>query len=103
MKVNYYPGCSLEGTARDYDQSVKAVCDLLGIELNELEDWNCCGATAVHSLDHRAGINLPARNIAIAENTGMDVVVPCPLCYNRLKTAEKELIGERKDNYEVSR
>lgn len=88
-KVSYYPGCSLEGTARDYSESIHAVCRELGINLDELEDWNCCGATAAHSIDHEASIDLAGRNLTIAERAGHDLVVPCPLCFNRLKTAEK--------------
>ncbi|OEU52508.1 MAG: disulfide reductase [Desulfobacterales bacterium C00003106] len=88
-KVSYYPGCSLEGTARDYSESIHAVCRELGIDLEELEDWNCCGATAAHSIDHEASIELAGRNLTIAASKGQDLVVPCPLCFNRLKTAEK--------------
>lgn len=89
-KVSYYPGCSLEGTARDYSESIHAVCEKLGIDLEELADWNCCGATAAHSIDQEASIALPGRNLTIAEKMGYDLLVPCPLCFNRLKTAEKE-------------
>lgn len=88
-KVSYYPGCSLEVTARDYSESIHAVCTELGIDLDELKDWNCCGATAAHSIDHEAAIDLAGRNLTIAERAGHDLVVPCPLCFNRLKTAEK--------------
>ncbi|MGA9754613.1 MAG: CoB--CoM heterodisulfide reductase iron-sulfur subunit B family protein [Desulfobaccales bacterium] len=90
MKVSYYPGCSLEGTAADYAASIAAVTPLLGLELAELEDWNCCGASAAHSLNHQLSFELPARNLALARQAGMDVVVPCALCFNRLKAAEKE-------------
>jgi heterodisulfide reductase subunit B len=102
MKVSYYPGCSLKGTARDYAASLEAVCSSLEIELIELEDWNCCGATAAHSLNHKTAINLAGRNLELAEKAGYDMLVPCPLCYNRLKTAEKELQSERKTHYDVS-
>lgn len=102
MKVSYYPGCSLKGTARDYEDSLKSVCALLGIELEEMEDWNCCGATAAHSLDQRVSVNLPARNLEMAEAAGGDLLVPCPLCFNRLKTAEHELLGERAKDYDVA-
>ena len=102
MKVAYYPGCSLRGTARDYEQSIKAVCEMLSIELSEIEDWNCCGATAAHSLNRKVSIELPARNIAIAQKSYSEMVVPCPLCFNRLKTAQKELQSERKEKYEIS-
>ena len=51
MKVTYYPGCSLEGTARDYAESILGICASLEIQLEEIPDWNCCGATAAHSLN----------------------------------------------------
>jgi heterodisulfide reductase subunit B2 len=90
MKVSYYPGCSLEATARDYRESLSYVCRQLGIELQELPDWSCCGATAAHSLDRFLSLALPARNLALAEQVGLDMVVPCPMCFNRLKTAAHE-------------
>jgi heterodisulfide reductase subunit B len=99
MKVSYYPGCSLEASARDYEESIKGVSKALGIELVELEDWNCCGATAAHSLNHRASIELPGRNLVIAEKVENDLVAPCPMCFNRLKAAEKALLHEGKGHY----
>ena len=99
MKVSYYPGCSLEGSARDYEESIKGVCEALGIELVELEDWSCCGATAAHSLHHRASIELPGRNLVIAEKTEHDLVAPCPMCFNRLKAAEKTILREEAGHY----
>ena len=93
MKVTYYPGCSLEGTAVDYSASIAAVAPLLDVELVELFDWNCCGASSAHSLNHRLALSLPARNLALAEQAGRDVVAPCALCFNRLKTAEQALQG----------
>ncbi len=90
--VGYYPGCSLEGTARDYAASIEEVSRRIGIELVELDDWSCCGATAAHSLDHELAIALPARNLLLAQQQGLeDLTAPCALCFNRLKTAEKEL------------
>ena len=91
MKVSYYPGCSLEATARDYQESLSVVCGRLGIELAEIPDWSCCGATAAHSTDEFLSLALPARNLALAEKIGMDLVVPCPMCFNRLKTAGHHL------------
>jgi len=93
MKVSYYPGCSLEGTANDYAASIEAVAPLLDVDLEELDDWNCCGATAAHSIDHSLSLDLPMRNLLIAAQAGQDVVVPCALCFNRLKVAEKALRG----------
>ena len=52
MNIGYYPGCSLHGTAREMDESLKAVSAALGVELEELEDWSCCGATSGHATDH---------------------------------------------------
>jgi heterodisulfide reductase subunit B len=89
MKVSYYPGCSLEGTAADYAASIAAITPLMDVELAELEDWNCCGASAAHSINHQLSLELPARNLVLARKTGLDLVVPCALCFNRLKAAEK--------------
>ncbi len=66
MKVTYYPGCSLEGTAKDYAESIIGICSSLDIELEEVPDWNCCGATAAHSIDHRASIELAVRTLNLA-------------------------------------
>jgi len=94
MKVTYYPGCSLEGTAADYAASISGIAPLLEVELVELFDWNCCGASSAHSLNADLAVQLPARNLALAEKAGRrDVVAPCALCFNRLKTAEKALQG----------
>ncbi len=93
MKVSYYPGCSLEGTALDYAASIAGITPLLDMELEEIEDWNCCGATAAHSINHKLSLVLPARNLARAEAAGHDVVAPCALCFNRLKMAEKALLS----------
>jgi len=90
-EVSYYPGCSLHGTAREYDESVRGVSNLLGIELHELEDWTCCGASSAHCLDEELSLALPARNLAIAEKSDRELLVPCVACYNRFKTVEKEV------------
>lgn len=92
-RVGYYPGCSLEATARDYAESLMGAAALLGVELVEVPDWNCCGATAGHSLDHRLTLNLAARNLALARDLPQPLVVPCALCFNRLKSAQAELVG----------
>ena len=70
MKYLYYPGCSLEGSAREYDLSTRAFLTAVGAELVEIEDWSCCGATAAHSLSETMAVALPARNIAAAEKMG---------------------------------
>ena len=95
MKVSYYPGCSLHGTAKEYDQSVRAVSRALGIELKEVDDWSCCGATSAHSTNFKLSVALPARNLIAAEKDAMDVMVPCAACFNRFKTAEHQLKGDK--------
>jgi len=91
LKVSYYPGCSLHATAKEYDQSVKAVSAALGIELKEVEDWSCCGATAAHSTNYKLSVALPARDLISAEKDAMDVMVPCAACFNRFKSAQHQL------------
>jgi heterodisulfide reductase subunit B len=91
VKVSYYPGCSLHGTAKEYDRSVRAVSGALGIELKEVEDWSCCGATAAHSTNFKLSVALPARNLVAAEKDALDVMVPCAACFNRLKAADHHL------------
>jgi heterodisulfide reductase subunit B len=90
-EVSYYPGCSLHGTAREYDESIQAVSNLLGIQLHEVEDWTCCGASSAHCTDEALAIALPARNLAIAEKQKRELLVPCVACYNRFKVVEKEV------------
>lgn len=82
MKYSYFPGCSLKGLGRAYEESLLPVMKHLGVELQELDDWNCCGATAYMSVDEaKAGV-LAARNLAIAEKTGpQDLLTPCSACY----------------------
>ena len=88
MSLAYYPGCSLHGTSREYDESLRAVAGALAIELHEVEDWSCCGATSAHGTSQLLGVALPARNLALAEAQGHDAVVaPCAACFNRLATA----------------
>lgn len=84
-KLAYYPGCSLHGTAREYDISTRAVCKELGIELEEVPDWNCCGATSAHSMDSELALTLPARNLKIIEQQELDVIIPCAACFSRTK------------------
>lgn len=85
MEYTYYPGCSLEATAKAYDTSTKAVAKKLGIRLNELEDWNCCGATAYMSVNEYLSFGISGRNLALAEAKGKDIVCPCSGCYTTLK------------------
>jgi len=91
LKVAYYPGCSLEATAKEYDDSFRAVCQKLGVELEEIPDWNCCGASSAHTTNHLLSLALPARNMALIEGRGLDLVAPCPGCFVNLQHANLEL------------
>jgi len=95
MKASYYPGCALHGTALEYDESAKAVSRALDVELHELPDWSCCGASSAHATDETLAFDLASRNLAIARAQGMDLVVPCAACYSRLKSAESKLDGDQ--------
>ncbi len=91
MQASLYPGCSLEGLAKSYDESLTAVAKTLGIELRELKDWTCCGASSAHVTNDKLAVALAARNLGIADKAGMDLIVPCSACFLRLKVAEKHL------------
>lgn len=94
MNVSYYPGCALEGTAREYGESATAIAEHLGVHFQELPDWNCCGASSAHSTSDTLALALSARNVLIADKAGMDLVVPCAACFQRLKRAEKRLLDK---------
>ncbi len=95
MGYLYYPGCSLEGTAREYDLSCRELFRAMGVCLTDIPDWTCCGATAAQYVDQFLSVVLPARNLALAEKTetGLDVLVPCSACYLNLKKPGKRSQG----------
>ncbi|MBW1915880.1 MAG: CoB--CoM heterodisulfide reductase iron-sulfur subunit B family protein [Deltaproteobacteria bacterium] len=96
MKYIYYPGCSLEGTAREYDLSTRALLKAIGVELHELNDWTCCGATAAEPTSFLLSLSLGARNLALAEamSESMDIMVPCSACYLNLKRVGEKIKTE---------
>lgn len=87
MRYQYYPGCSLEATALEYNISTQAIMERLGADLVEIEDWTCCGASAAESTSYLLSLALPARNLALAEKMKdiADILVPCSACYLNLK------------------
>jgi heterodisulfide reductase subunit B len=92
MNFGYYPGCSLSGTAKEFDLSLKEVLKNLDTDLQEINDWCCCGASSAHSASHLLAVALPARNLMLAKEQGMtEVVAPCAACFNRLKVSQHEL------------
>jgi heterodisulfide reductase subunit B len=100
--IGYYPGCALHGSSNDYEQSLHGCLSALGVQLQELDDWICCGATAAHSLNHKLALALPARNLALAEREGFQqLFAPCPLCSMQLMKVQK-VAGEPAIREELS-
>jgi heterodisulfide reductase subunit B len=100
QKYAFYPGCTLHSTGVEFGLSSALVCEALGLEMVEIEDWNCCGASSAHSMDARLFLALPARNLAKAQEVGLDDVssgapldlaIPCAACYSRLAAADLAL------------
>ena len=90
MKYLYYPGCSLEGSAQEYNASTLALMDVLGVKIEEIPDWTCCGASAAEATSRLLSYALPAVNLAKAENLEIsaDLLVPCSACYLNLKKVQ---------------
>ena len=92
MTLGLYPGCSLKGSSREYAESVLAIAKAFDIKIEEIKDWNCCGATAAHNMNKELSLALPARILSLAEKQGMtEIVVPCAACYSRLTVTKYEL------------
>jgi heterodisulfide reductase subunit B2 len=92
MRYAYFPGCSLSATGYDYHLSLKLVARALGIELVEVRDWVCCGASSAHAMSHLLSVALPVLNLSHAEQDGLDkLVAPCLACMSRFKAANVEL------------
>ncbi len=91
MKYAFFPGCSLESTAWDFDRSTRAVCRALGIELEEIPDWVCCGSTPAHTTNASLAVALPALNLQKAQTLGAAVLTACASCYARLRIANHEI------------
>jgi len=93
-KYAYFPGCSLEKMAHSYHVSALETTRALGVELQEIDDWNCCGATAYFHVDELLAYTLCARNLALAEQTQLDLVAPCSGCYKNMYFARAHLKKE---------
>lgn len=92
MDIAYYPGCTLQASAALYDLQTRKVFEVLGIDLKEIEDWNCCGATSAGKINDFLAVAMPARNLGIAESTGLsEMVIPCSACYSRTLVAQQHL------------
>lgn len=97
MSYAYYPGCSLMESAREFDVSTRAVMERLGVDMVEIPDWTCCGASAAEPVSKLMNYVLPARNLAIVEQEmdGVDVIAPCSACYLNLLKVNREVVGNR--------
>jgi heterodisulfide reductase subunit B2 len=103
MRVAYYPGCALHGSSNDYEKSVRACMEVLGVELEDIPDWICCGASAAHSINHKLSVALPARNLALAEREGHDqILAPCPMCSMELIKANDAISKDEKTKKEMA-
>jgi heterodisulfide reductase subunit B len=97
MKLGYFPGCSLHATAREYEESLKSIAPALDIELEEVQDWACCGATSAHATNRVLSVALPARTLLLARKQNLDrIFAPCAACYNRLASAQHALAHDKK-------
>ncbi len=91
MSISYYPGCTLSTKAKNYDRSGRAVMAALGMELSELPDWQCCGATFPLSTDNSMALIAPTRVLYQAEQAGEQVAALCAICYHVLKRTQTTL------------
>lgn len=105
MKYLFYPGCSLQRSARPYLDSTLAIEKVLGIGLQEIEDWNCCGATEYHSIHHVASFALIARNLALAaqhKNGTPALLAACSACYLNLAKTDSYMFHDQQLNQQVN-
>ncbi|MBZ0157447.1 MAG: CoB--CoM heterodisulfide reductase iron-sulfur subunit B family protein [Alphaproteobacteria bacterium] len=92
MEIAYYPGCTLHASSELYDIQSRLVLGKLGLELKEIEDWNCCGATSASKTDDFLAVALPARNLGIADASGYpEIVIPCSSCLSRMLVSQRRL------------
>jgi len=103
MKYAFFPGCSLESSAWDFDRSTRAVCRTLGIELEDIPDWVCCGSTPAHASSDSLAVALPALNLQKAQAAGLPVMTACASCYARLRTANHKVRNEAADRERTER
>jgi heterodisulfide reductase subunit B2 len=103
VKYAFFPGCSLESTAWDFDCSTRAVCGALGIELAEIPDWVCCGSTPAHATSASMAVALPVLNLQKAQSAGLPVMTACASCYARLRTANHKVRGAPEERQRAER
>ena len=103
MDIAYFPGCTLRASSKLYDVQSNMILNELGIQLMELDDWNCCGATSASKTDDFLAIAMPARNLGIADVMGLSqLVIPCSACYSRMMVAQKRLEADENLKEEIN-
>jgi heterodisulfide reductase subunit B len=91
-EIGYYPGCSLHSMAKEFDISTRVVMEAIGFKPIEPEGWICCGSTPAHRVDHKLATRLPLESLILLEQEGLkDVTLPCAACYNRFRSAARDL------------
>ncbi|MCP4720307.1 MAG: hypothetical protein GY860_12685 [Desulfobacteraceae bacterium] len=98
---SFFPGCSLKASGHENTLSLLKFCDMVDIELAELDDWNCCGSSSAHSINHGVARNLPLRNLSLVPR-GQPLLIACPSCLIRLKQSHLKLKndGDLQKKYE---
>jgi heterodisulfide reductase subunit B2 len=103
MDIAYFPGCTLRASSKLYDVQSNMILNEMGIQLRELDDWNCCGATSASKTDDFLAIAMPARNLGIADHMGLSqLVIPCSACYSRMMVAQKRLEADENLKGEIN-
>jgi heterodisulfide reductase subunit B2 len=91
-KLTYFPGCSAHGTSEEFDHTLKLVMKTLDVQMEEIPDWNCCGATSAHVMTENLALALPMRNLVLAEKLDNKTIgIACASCYSRMKSTKKHL------------
>jgi len=91
-KLTYFPGCSAHGTSEEFDHTLKLVMKTLDVQMDEIPDWNCCGATSAHVMTENLAFALPLRNLVLAEKLENKTMgIACASCYARMKVTKKEM------------
>jgi len=102
MELGYYPGCALSGTSAEYGKSVENLYKALGVNLIEIPDWNCCGASSAHMMNAKLPVALNARNLALASERNLkEIVTPCPLCSEGMLGALKDMAADPEKRKEI--
>ena len=105
MKYSFFPGCTMRSTGIEYCKSLNYVNKAIGVELIEINDWNCCGASLGPSTNKEVGLALPARNIAQCEQQGLGlpIAVACASCYSQMRRASFEARSGKEQREKLSR